>query len=86
MVESDPDSHIDEEQDGEPSHGLKITGEEGIGDSAEAQEEQNSCGGTHCSLVKDGNVDALNFVPKVKVFFSRACHGTSIPQGVLRDH
>ena len=82
MVEPNPNSHVHQKQDGETTYRLEVAGEEGVGDCAETQEEQNSCRGSHGTFVEDGNVNALDFFAEVVGFISGARHRFSIPWGV----
>ncbi len=82
MVESYPDSHVDEEEDGESAHGLEVPREEGVGHRAEAEEKQDSGRGSHSPFIENRDVDAVDLFAKVKALFLGARHSLSIPQGV----
>ena len=82
MVEANANSHVHQEQDGETPYGLEVAGEEGVGDCAETQEEQNPRRCSHGAFIEDRNVDALDFLAEVVGFLSGARHKVSIPWGV----
>ena len=85
MVEPDPNSHVEQKQDGETTHRLEVAGEEGVGDCAETEEEQDSRRGPYCALIKDRDVDAVDFFAKVVRLLLGTGHPSSIPQGVFSE-
>ena len=85
MVESNPNTHVDEKQDCETADRLEVSGKEGVGHGAEAEEEQNSGRGPNRPFVEDGDVDAFDFFAKVEALLLGARQILSIPQGVYRQ-
>lgn len=85
MVESNPNTHVDEKQDRETADRLEVSGEEGVEHGVEAEEEQNSGRGPNRPFVEDRDVDAFDFFAKVEALLLDARHTPSIPQGVYRQ-
>ena len=85
MVKPYSNTHVDEEENGEPAHGLEVAREEGVGHRAEAEEKQDSGRGSHSPFIENGDVDAVDLFAKVKALFLGARHSFSIPQGVYRE-
>ena len=85
MVKPYSNTHVDEEENGEPAHGLEVAREEGVGHRAEAEEKQDSGRGSHSPFIENGDVDTVDLFAKIKALFLGARHSSNIPQGVYRE-